>query len=132
MHEMSIALALVEQVEDAAARHGQASAVRRIRVEIGELAGVVPDALHFAFELAASGTVLDGAELLTDPIPARARCRACTTEWPPGMPPDLVCPACHGNHSELLAGRELRIVDVAWHAPPTSEAANAATAHGDD
>lgn len=51
MHEMSIALAVVEQVESADRPTG-ATTVNSVRLQVGELAGVVPDALAFSFELA--------------------------------------------------------------------------------
>ncbi|PNE37499.1 MULTISPECIES: hydrogenase maturation nickel metallochaperone HypA [Streptomyces] len=117
MHEMSIALAVIDQVESAV-RPAGATAVSNVRLQIGELAGVVPDALAFSFQLACEGTVLAGAELITEPIAARARCAACDRTWPAGMPPRLSCPGCGGARVELLSGRELRIADVSWHDAP--------------
>jgi hydrogenase nickel incorporation protein HypA/HybF len=119
MHEMSIAMSVVEQVEEAAeaaeAAGAQcAGAVESVRLQVGELAGVVPDALRFCFELACAGTVLDGAELTFDPVPGRARCAPCSREWDTGMPPDLCCPDCDGAAAELVSGRELRITEVRW------------------
>ena len=113
MHEMSIALAVVGQVEDAAKAAG-ATAVHTVRLQVGELAGVVPDSLAFCFELACADTVLEGAQLVTEPVAARARCEPCADEWAVGMPPDLCCPACGAAAAELLAGRELRITGVRW------------------
>ncbi|WP_411128739.1 hydrogenase maturation nickel metallochaperone HypA [Streptomyces sp. x-19] len=124
MHEMSIALAVIDQVESAV-RPAGASAVSRVRLQVGELAGVVPDALAFSFQLACEGTVLAGAELITEPVAARARCASCDRTWPAGMPPRLSCPGCGGASVELLSGRELRIADVSWldapAPPPTHE-----------
>ncbi|MEV8530513.1 hydrogenase maturation nickel metallochaperone HypA [Streptomyces sp. NPDC051211] len=118
MHEMSIAMAVVGQVEEAA-RAGGASAVTAVRLRIGELAGVVPDSLAFCFELACAGTVLEGAVLTTEPVTARARCASCTDEWPVGMPPELCCPGCgRATDVELLSGRELQIVSVDWEDGP--------------
>jgi hydrogenase nickel incorporation protein HypA/HybF len=122
MHEMSIALAVIGQVEEAAERAGDVTAVRSVRLQVGELAGVVPDALSFCFELACAGTVLEGAELVTDEVPGRARCAPCAHEWAVGMPPLLSCPRCDGGMTDLLSGRELQIVSVHWedgrpHAP---------------
>ncbi len=119
MHEMSIALAVVGQVEEAARASG-VSAVRTVRLQVGELAGVVPDSLAFCFELACAGTVLEGAELVTDSVPARARCAPCAGEWAVGMPPDLCCPQCGSAAGELLSGRELQIVSVRWEDDPTA------------
>jgi hydrogenase nickel incorporation protein HypA/HybF len=129
MHEMSIALAVIGQVEEAAQRAGDVTAVRSVRLQVGELAGVVPDSLTFCFELACAGTLLEGAGLLTETVPGRARCAPCAVEWAVGMPPQLSCPECGGATTDLLSGRELQILSVHWedgrtHAParePISE-----------
>lgn len=126
MHEMSVALAVVDQVAEAADRAGAVTAVRSVRLQVGELAGVVPDSLAFCFELACSGTLLEGAELVTEAVPGRARCTPCAHEWAVGMPPRLTCPACGGTRTDLLTGRELQIVEVRWEDggpahPPTRE-----------
>lgn len=114
MHEMSVALAVIDQVEQAAARDGNVTAVRSVRLQVGELAGVVPDSLSFCFELACAGTVLEGAELVTEAVPGRARCAPCAHEWAVRMPPRLTCPRCGGTTADLLSGRELQIVSVHW------------------
>ncbi|MFJ3927350.1 hydrogenase maturation nickel metallochaperone HypA [Streptomyces sp. NPDC090022] len=114
MHEMSIALAVIGQVEAAAERAGDVTAVHSVRLQVGELAGVVPDSLSFCFELACAGTVLEGAALVTDLVPGRARCGSCGHAWAVGMPPRLSCPECGGSSTELLAGRELQIAGVQW------------------
>ncbi|MEU9335574.1 hydrogenase maturation nickel metallochaperone HypA [Streptomyces sp. NPDC048290] len=114
MHEMSIALAVIEQVEEAAGRAGDVTAVRTVRLQVGELAGVVPEALAFSFELACAGTLLEGAELVAETVPGRARCAPCDHEWAVGMPPRLSCPRCRGSGTDLLSGRELRITSVRW------------------
>ncbi|MER5427732.1 hydrogenase maturation nickel metallochaperone HypA [Streptomyces sp. NPDC002588] len=130
MHEMSVALAVIDQVETAAAEAGDVTAVRSVRLLVGELAGVVPDSLAFCFELACAGTLLEGAELFTEAVPGRARCASCSHEWAVGMPPRLTCPECEAAGTDLLAGRELQIAAVQWetggpaHAPvrePISE-----------
>lgn len=113
MHEMSIAMAVVEQIE----RAEPSGTVESVRLQIGELAGVVPEALRFSFGLICEGTVLEGAELHIDAVPGRARCAPCATEWDTGMPPRLGCPSCGGTSAELVSGRELRIRGVRWHEP---------------
>ncbi|MFJ5775251.1 hydrogenase maturation nickel metallochaperone HypA [Streptomyces sp. NPDC093094] len=114
MHEMSVALAVIDQVETAAAETANVTAVRSVRLRVGELAGVVPDSLTFCFGLACAGTLLEGAELVTEPVPGRARCTPCAHEWPVGMPPRLSCPVCEGTAVELVSGRELQIAAVHW------------------
>ncbi|MGW5355617.1 hydrogenase maturation nickel metallochaperone HypA/HybF [Streptomyces sp. NPDC004031] len=111
MHEMSLAMAVIGQVEEAARAAG-ATGVHSVHLRIGELAGVVPDALSFGFGLGCEGTVLAGAELVTETVPGRARCGRCAGQWAVGMPPDLCCPACGSAAAELLSGRELQITGV--------------------
>ncbi|WP_441248075.1 hydrogenase maturation nickel metallochaperone HypA [Kitasatospora sp. McL0602] len=117
MHEMSLAMAVVEQVEQAAVAEG-ATGVEAVHLQVGQLAGVVAEALAFSFELACEGTVLQGAALVTEEIPGLARCRPCAQEWGVGMPPELTCPRCAGSEVELLAGRELLIRGVRWAGRP--------------
>ncbi|MBW1601927.1 hydrogenase maturation nickel metallochaperone HypA [Streptomyces sp. JJ66] len=111
MHELSIATAVVESAEAAARRHG-ATCVGSVRLRVGELSGVVPDALRFSFELAAAGTALEGAALEIEDVPARARCATCPGDFPVGSPPDLRCPRCEGSAAELVSGRELELAAV--------------------
>jgi hydrogenase nickel incorporation protein HypA/HybF len=115
VHELSIAVAVVEQVEDAASGRGRP--VASLTLRIGELAGVVPEALDFSFGLAAEGTALAGARLLIETVEARAHCDGCGGETPTGMPPVLWCATC-GTTLTLLSGRELEIAQVTWGDAP--------------
>lgn len=116
MHEMSLAVAVVDQVE-AAARARGAVGVSSIELDVGELAGVVADALAFSFELACADTVVEGAELITRTVPGTARCASCAHVWAVGMPPSLICPGCGAAADELVSGRELQIREVRWADP---------------
>ncbi|MGW2057260.1 hydrogenase maturation nickel metallochaperone HypA/HybF [Streptomyces sp. NPDC001840] len=111
MHELSIAAAVVAQVEEAVRTNGGAR-VASLRLRIGELAGVVPEALRFSFGLASEGTVLAGARLELDTVPGRGRCAGCGREYAVGVPPLLWCDGCARPLDELLSGRELEIAEV--------------------
>lgn len=111
MHELSIAVSLLDRIEELARTHGTGP-VERVRLRVGALAGVVPEALRFSFEVAREGTVAAGADLVVEEVPARARCVPCGADYPLGSPPSLLCPRCDGADVELLAGRELEIVAV--------------------
>lgn len=76
MHELGIALELVDMVTERAA----GARVKRVVVEIGVLTAVLPDALDQCFSLATEGTPLAGATLSIVAEPARARCRSCGLE----------------------------------------------------
>jgi hydrogenase nickel incorporation protein HypA/HybF len=106
MHE----LAVTESVVAAIAERLPGVAVRRVRVRVGALSGVVPDAMRFCFDLATLGTPLEGAELVIEPVLGRGRCRDCGAEFDTD---DLlaVC-GCGGIDVEVVGGRDLTIRDV--------------------
>jgi hydrogenase nickel incorporation protein HypA/HybF len=62
MHELSIALSLVDAICEELPRLGAVS-VRSVRIRVGACAGVVPDALAFAFDVAAAESPIAGARL---------------------------------------------------------------------
>jgi hydrogenase nickel incorporation protein HypA/HybF len=75
------------------------------------LSGVVPEALEFAFEALAPGTVAEGARLAVENVPARFWCRRCAREF---QADDLlaVCPDCQEASGEIRAGRELELASL--------------------
>jgi hydrogenase nickel incorporation protein HypA/HybF len=106
MHEM----ALTQSVVDAVCEHAAGRHVQSVKVEIGALCAVVPDAMQFCFELATEGTVADGARLDLNVQPGTARCRTCAKEFELA---DLIllCP-CGSADVEVLAGRDLKIISM--------------------
>lgn len=111
VHELSIATAIVEQADEWARADG-ADTVSAVTVRVGELSGVVPDALDFAFEMARDGTALAAARLVVEQVPGRAWCGPCQEEFALGMPPFFWCPVCDRPSNELRSGRELEITAV--------------------
>ena len=110
MHELSIA----EAVVDVAVRHARGRPVAAVELRVGHLRQVVPSALEFAFELVAQGTVVEGAELAIEEVPAAGRCRRCGVESElNGFP--LACVACGGVDLELLRGEELLVDALELH-----------------
>ena len=104
MHELSLA----ESVVAIASRHAAGRPGARVELKVGHQRQVVPSALEFAFELVAQGTVVEGAELVLEEIPAAGRCRRCAAESElPGFP--LACAACGSVDVELLRGEELLV-----------------------
>lgn len=71
MHEMSIAMSLVELACEKAAALDGGPRVEALHLRIGSLSGVVPDALLFSFDLAAKGTAVEGARLEIDETAGR-------------------------------------------------------------
>lgn len=108
MHEYSVVRALLDQVEGQARRHG-ATAVRRVRVSIGELSGVEPELLASAYELARTGGPCAAAELEIVPVAARWECPVCAAALPRGA--RLACAACAAP-ARLAAGDEILLQQI--------------------
>ena len=107
MHELSIVLSIVEIAEQQVKKAG-AQVVECIELEIGDLAGVEPSALDFAWKSAVRKTVLDGAERTIHHIAGKARCSECQREYPLENHYDP-CPHCQNPFHQILSGRELRV-----------------------
>jgi hydrogenase nickel incorporation protein HypA/HybF len=108
MHEYSIASALLELVDEQARRHA-AARILTVQVGVGELAGVEPELLRQAFELARERTICAGASLEIRRVPARWICRDCGASVPAGLA--LRCAACAGP-ARLCEGAELLLERV--------------------
>jgi len=109
MHEMSIAENLVELIADEA-RKERFRRVKRVRVQLGVLGHVEPEALLFCFDVVAKGTVGEGADLDVETVPGAGWCGACSRSVAISQRYDL-CPAC-GSHLEMTAGDELRLTEL--------------------
>jgi len=107
MHELSLAAAVIEELERLVRREG-ARRVARVVLRAGALSGVEPDALRFAFPAAAEGTCVEGAELVIESEPLQVRCRACGAQTE-ADPLWLVCAACGGDEVAIAAGADLTL-----------------------
>ena len=110
MHELSIATQILETVLAAAAEHG-AVRVEEVELEVGAMRLVVPEALDGAFEIAAEGTVAEGARLKQTEIPPRATCRHCGRAFEPKLD-DFLCPACGQAEVEIVGGNDIILKSV--------------------
>lgn len=108
MHELSLALGIVEMAAEEVARRGSRRAAA-IHLKLGALAGVVPAALRAAFELAREqeGSVA-AAELVIVEIPVEAHCLNCNAERRVPFP-ELRCPVCGSPTPDVIRGRELEV-----------------------
>ncbi|ACK52631.1 hydrogenase expression/synthesis HypA [Methylocella silvestris BL2] len=103
MHELGITRNIVSIVEEAA----KGRRVTRVTLDVGQLSGVMPEAILFCFDIVAKGTLLDGAKLDINSIAGRGRCRACGRAFETST---LFEPCGCGSRSiERLAGEELKI-----------------------
>jgi len=110
MHELSIAQALMEQVEAVRLANGGGQVVSA-QVRIGEWRQVVPEILTSYFDHLSRGTPLEAARIEIVRVEATARCAGCDRVF---ALDDifLICPACGSRACTLLTGRELELVGL--------------------
>jgi hydrogenase nickel incorporation protein HypA/HybF len=106
VHELSLASAVVATVE----RHAAGRRVTAVHLQVGYLRQVVPTSLEFYFEHVARGTVVEGARLEQEAIPARLRC-GCGHEWEPdGI--DFRCSGCGAADAVVVSGEEFLVESI--------------------
>ncbi|MGZ4268775.1 MAG: hydrogenase maturation nickel metallochaperone HypA [Solirubrobacteraceae bacterium] len=107
MHELSISSAIVQT----AVTHARGRRVTLVSVRAGHLRQVVPSALEFYFEIVARDTVVEGARLELEIVPALLACGACGREWA-AETPSFRCPECGGSDVAVVSGEELEVESI--------------------
>ena len=80
MHELSIAMSIVEMAQEEALQRGvQVSAVH---LKLGALSGVVKEALLSSYEMACDDTPLRGSRLVIEDVPVVIFCPHCKRRGP--------------------------------------------------
>jgi hydrogenase nickel incorporation protein HypA/HybF len=111
MHELSIAMRVIDLAEGHLRAAG-GGRVATIRLRVGRLAGVVPEALQAAIAMAAQGTPLAAAAVEVEDVPVRIWCPACEREVElPELVP-LACPKCGAQSGDVRAGDELELASL--------------------
>ena len=108
MHELSIALSILDAVGEEADRRGGVQ-VEAIHLKLGPLAGVVKEALLSAYELAREATPFASSRLVIEEVPIVVFCSRCQAERPVHSMQDFSCAECDTPASDLRHGRELEL-----------------------
>jgi len=107
MHELSIAMALVDMAAEEAEKRG--ARVVAAHVRLGILSGVVKEALVSAYQMASEGTAVEGTSLVIDEIPAIIHCAVCQQERRTRPHEWFLCDVCGTVATDLVRGRELEL-----------------------
>ena len=110
MHEFGImesALALAEKN----ARTAGATQIHRLKVRVGKLSGVVPEALRFAFAALKANTLAAAAEFDIEEVPAVCWCATCAAEFE-AQNLNYECPRCHQPSGDLRRGKEMDLASL--------------------
>ena len=111
MHEASIAISLIETVSDLCQQEGYNS-IESVRLKVGRAAGVLPDALLFAFDVVKAGTLASQAELIIEYVALGGFCSECGSQFESEERYIFSCPDCKSNAIKITRGDEMQIVDM--------------------
>jgi len=108
MHELSIAMGILELTEEESEKRGGAR-VDAIHLRLGPLSGVVKEALLSAWELASERTDFESSRLVIEEVPIAVFCLKCQAERPVQSIQQLCCVECDTPATEVVHGRELLV-----------------------
>jgi hydrogenase nickel incorporation protein HypA/HybF len=111
MHEMGIALQIVEIATASLPQDLGDARVTKVNLKVGKLAAVVPESLRFCFSVAVKDSPLESAILDIEEVPVVARCKDCGAQWTINEPV-FICKTCQSGSLAILSGRELDIVSI--------------------
>jgi hydrogenase nickel incorporation protein HypA/HybF len=109
MHEVGLMSDALD-IALAGAEKAGAERILGIKMRLGELSGVVPSALEFAFSSLSVGTIAEGASLQMEIIESGYKCGGCNK--PLGTKyPKMACPWC-STHEFRRTGYEIEVASL--------------------
>ncbi len=122
MHELSVCMALLDQVRRIAAERN-ATQVSKIVLQVGPLSGVEPELLRSAYSIAAAGTIAAEASLVIEDTAVVIRCRNCGAESETAAN-RLVCGRCDSLRTSLVSGDEMLLQSLEFESETVSASAS--------
>jgi hydrogenase nickel incorporation protein HypA/HybF len=107
MHELSIAMGIVDAAVEESQRRGVR--VSAVHLRLGALSGVVKDALLFSYEVACQDTSLHGSQLIVEDVPVVIFCAQCRQERQLPSVQLFSCPECGTPTMDVRKGKELEV-----------------------
>jgi len=111
MHELSIALSIVDGIIDELQRRGESHA-SAVHVRVGRLSGVDKNALLFSYGIASQETALAESRLIIEDVEVKVFCPACGLDRSTGSFPILTCADCGALAERIVQGEELEITAI--------------------
>jgi hydrogenase nickel incorporation protein HypA/HybF len=109
MHELSIALSIVEMAQEAAEQRGEVQ-ISAVHLRLGVLSGVVKEALLSSYEMACDDTPLKGSRLIIEEVPVVVFCPRCQAQRTLSSVQLFCCAECGTPTSEVVQGKEIEVV----------------------
>jgi hydrogenase nickel incorporation protein HypA/HybF len=111
MHELGLCASIVDAIEQRAGDRR----VARVRIRVGRLHHVHPEAFEQSFAVAAMGSVAEGAEAELVLLPVSVRCGSCEAVTQADELP-VACGDCGGVDLAVVGGDELILESLEYRA----------------
>jgi hydrogenase nickel incorporation protein HypA/HybF len=108
MHELSIAMSIVEVAQEEAQLRGVR--VNAVHLKLGALSGVTKVALLSCYEIACDDTPLQGSRLIIEDVPVEIFCAQCGERRLLDSVQLFCCAECGQPASQIVHGKELEVV----------------------
>ena len=108
MHELSIAMSIVEVAQEEAEQRGVQ--INAVHLKLGALSGVVKESLLFSYGMACADTPLRGSRLVIEEIPVAVFCPQCKSKRALHSMQLFCCAECGAPATEIVEGKELEVV----------------------
>jgi hydrogenase nickel incorporation protein HypA/HybF len=109
MHELSIAMSIVEMAQEESEQRSGAQ-ITAVHLKLGALSGIVKEALLSSYEMACEGTALSGSRLIIEEVPVVVFCPKCQAQRPLSSLQLFCCAVCGAPTSEIVQGKEIEVV----------------------
>jgi hydrogenase nickel incorporation protein HypA/HybF len=109
VHELGLSASVVDAVE----RRAGTRRVAQVKVRVGSLLHVHPEAFDQSFAIAAMGTIAEGADAELVVVSPRAVCNGCGASWEADEMP-LTCPLCASAEIDLTGGDDLVLESITY------------------
>ena len=108
MHELSIAMSIVDMAQEEGERRD--AEISAVHIRLGLLSGVVKEALSSSYEMACEGTPLQGSRLVIEEVPIVVYCPQCEAQSALASMQSFCCSECGTPTAEIVQGKELEVI----------------------
>jgi len=103
-------MGIVDIAQEESTRH--AVRVSVVHLRLGQLSGVVKDALLTCYEMACMDTPLQGSRLEIEEVPVVVYCPQCRADRVLDSVQFFSCPQCGTPTAAVLRGKEIEVVSL--------------------
>ena len=111
MHELAIAQNIKEAVELELEKHSELARISSIKLVIGGMHAVVPEALRFNFGIICKNSRLQGVALDIREVPVKGKCGHCGKDFKI-QDHFFLCPLCGSANVSIHGGSEFYIESI--------------------